>query len=73
MNRIILALVVLAFVQLVKGQLPSQACIDATTALVVVDRCRAAFNTGTDFSTICMGSCRTLFNNIINNCDATVS
>ena len=72
MNRIILALVVLAFVQLVKGQ-PSQACMDATTALGADDTCTAAFTTGTDFSAICMGSCRTLFNNIISDCDATVS
>ena len=73
MNRIILALVVLAFVQLVKGQLPSQACLDAITALNSDATCTAALSSGTDFSAICMGSCRTLFNNIINSCDATVS
>ena len=73
MNRIILALVVLAFVQLVKGQVPSQACIDATTALGADDTCTAALSSGTDFSAICMGSCRILFNNIINSCNATVS
>ena len=73
MNRIILTLVVLAFVQLVKGQVPSQACLDATTAVNSDATCSAALFNGTDFNAICMGSCRTLLDNIITNCDNEVS
>ena len=73
MNRIILPLVAVAFVQLVNGQLPTQACTDATTALATNAGCAAAFATATDASTLCMGTCRDLFNDIISNCDASVS
>ena len=73
MNRIILAVVFFLFVQLAKSQLPSQACIDAQTALATNTACTAALGSGTNFSAICMGSCRTLFDNIIDNCDNAVS
>ena len=68
--RIILPLVVFAFVQLINGQFPSQACIDATTALATNISCTSADAA----SVLCrMGTCRDLFNVIINNCDAAVS
>ena len=74
MNRIVFPLVVLAsIVQLVNGQVPTQACIDAITVLATNAGCVAAFSTGTDASAICMGTCRDLFNDIISNCDAAVS
>ena len=73
MNRIILPLVAVAFVQLVNGQVPSQACVDATTALGTNAACTAAFGAGTDVTVLCMGTCRDLFNAIIDNCGAAVS
>ena len=73
MNRIILPLVVLAFVQLVNGQVPTQACTDAIAALGRNTACTAAFGTGTDVTAICMGTCRNLFNDIIDNCGDAVS
>ena len=76
--RIILPpLVVFAFVQLINGQFPSQACIDATTALATNTSCASDFQSATETdaaSILCrMGTCRDLFNVIINNCDAAVS
>ena len=41
----------------------------AVLALAADNTCAAA----TDVSDICMGDCRTPYDNIINNCDATVS
>ena len=73
MNRIILSFVVLVFVQLVNGQVPTQACVDATTALGTNTACTTAFATATDATVLCMGTCRDLFDDIINNCGATVS
>ena len=70
MNRIVFSLFAFAFVQLVNSQ---TACLNAQTALATDATCVAAFSTATDFSAICMGSCRTLFDNIIRDCDATVS
>ena len=70
MNRIVFSLFAFAFVQLVNSQ---TACLDAQAALATDATCAAAFSNGTDFSAICMGSCRTLFDNIISNCDNSVS
>ena len=70
MNRIVFSLFAFAFVQLVSSQ--PDACDSAQTDLALNDTCFAAF-TGTNFSVICMGSCRTLVDNIINNCNVTVS
>ena len=71
MNRYItFALVALAFIQLVNGQ---TACLDAQTTLTSNTTCLTALDAGTDFNVTCMGSCRTLFDSIINNCDNAVS
>ena len=69
-SRIVFALVALSFVQLVNSQM---ACSDAQTALNRATTCLAAFSAGTDSDVICIGSCRTIFDNIINSCDSTVS
>ena len=45
------------------------ACTDAATALASNSACATA----TDANTICTGTCRDLYNDIIDNCDATVS
>ena len=45
------------------------ACTMATTALLSNTACASA----TDANTICTGMCRDLYNDIIDNCDATVS
>ena len=67
MNQIIITLFsALAFVQLVSSQTP---CLDAQTALSSDLTCVSA----TDAATICLGGCRSLFDDIINNCDTTVS
>ena len=67
MNRIIIALFAFAFVQIVSSQLTAcqQAQADYTSDLT----CLGA----TDVSTICMGNCRTLLDNIISTCDNVVS
>ena len=70
MNRIIFSLFAFAFVQLVSSQ---DACLNAQTALATNTGCVAAFATATDTSAICMGACRDLFDDIIDNCDAGVS
>ena len=66
MNRIIITLFALALVQLVSSQ---TACLDAQTALATDLSCAAA----TDAATICIGTCRDLYADIIDNCNATVS
>ena len=73
MNRIIFPLVVLAFVQLVNGQVSTRACTDAVTALSENTGCTTAIATGTNISTLCTGTCGDLLYDIINNCDSTVS
>ena len=45
------------------------ACTDAVAALGSSSTCAAA----TDANTICTGDCRSLLDDIINNCDAAVS
>ena len=70
MNRMILAFVVLVFVQLVNGQVPTQACADAYAALGRDTTCTTAIASSTDGTAVCMGFCRTLIDNIINNCGA---
>ena len=64
MNRIIIAIFALAFVQLVS----SQTCQQAQTALFADATCNS-----TDAATVCMGTCRTLYDSVISNCDNTVS
>ena len=61
----------LAFVQLANAE--TAACLDAQATLFTNATCLQALSGGTDVGTICMGSCRTLVNDIINNCDAAVS
>ena len=70
MNRIVFSLFIFAFVQLVNSQ---QACLNATAALTANIACNTAFAVGTDASTLCMGTCRELFNDIIDNCNDSVS
>ena len=41
----------------------------ATLALAADTACATA----TDAATVCMGNCRTLYDNVINNCDDAVS
>ena len=62
MNRIIIVLFALAFVQLVSSQ---TTCSDARTALLNNITCL----TTTDVATVCNGTCRTIFDNIRSNCD----
>ena len=69
-SHIIFSFVALTFVQLVNGQ---TACLDAQNALTSDATCFSVFSAGTDISAICFGLCRTLFDNIINNCDSAVS
>ena len=70
MNQFVFAILAFGFVQLANTQ---TACLDAHTTLLTDATCVAAFSAGTDASTICVGSCRNLFDNIICNCDAAVS
>ena len=65
MNQIAIAMFALAFVRLASGQ----ACLNAQTALVNNPTCASAV----DAATVCMGTCRTLYDDIISNCDDTVS
>ena len=69
MNRIdiILALVVLVFVQLVKGQ--NQACTDAIDN--VSDACGTSLLNG-DMS-VCSGTCATQLNAVVSACASSVS
>ena len=70
MNRIIIALFALAFMHLASSQL--SACNQAQLDLTSDSDClpaAAALNS----SVVCMGSCRTLIDNVISNCDNTVS
>ena len=62
MNRIIIALFALVFVQLVSSQ---AACSDAQTALLNNSTCLTTI----DVATLCNGTCRTIFDNIRSNCD----
>ena len=48
-------------------------CGMAQQALLANTACTTALSTGTDISTICMGTCRNLLNDIISNCNASVS
>ena len=66
MNRIIIALFAFAFVQLVSSQ---DACQRAKFEYVTDVTCANA----TDASTICVGYCGTLLDNIISSCDNVVS
>ena len=66
MNRIIIAIFALVFVQLVSSQ--TLACQQAQTALFTDATCSS-----TDAATVCMGTCRTLYDNVISNCDNAVS
>ena len=49
------------------------ACTTAQAALATDVACTSAIATATDSSVICSGSCRSLINDIIDNCDASVS
>lgn len=64
MNRITVAVFSLAFLQLVSSQ---TACNDAFRALTNNPTCISKN------ATVCMGTCRTLYDNIISSCDNTVS
>ena len=66
MNRIIIAVFALVFVQLVSCQ---DACTIAQLAFVSDSTCASA----TDAATLCMGTCRTYIDDIISKCDNTVS
>ena len=48
-------------------------CITAQANLATNTVCTTAFSTGTDTDTICMGTCRDLYDAIISSCNATVS
>ena len=70
MNRIVFSFFIFAFVQLVNSQ---TACTNATVALAANIGCTATFTTGRDASVLCIGTCRDLFNDIVDNCAAAVS
>ena len=69
--EIVFAFFALAFVQLANAQIAG--CSDAQSSLMTDATCLAAISAETDVETICMGSCRSLIDDIINNCDAAVS
>ena len=71
MIRISFAILTLVFVQLVNGQ--SDDCQLAIMNLEANYACSAAFDTGTDVDAIRMGTCRDVFDAIINECDEAVS
>ena len=48
-------------------------CIAAQANLATNTVCTTAFSTGNDTDTICVGTCRNLYDAIISSCDATVS
>ena len=48
-------------------------CTTAQMNLAMNSMCTTAFSTGNDTDTICMGTCRDLFDAIISSCDGTVS
>ena len=66
MNRIVIAIFALASVQLVSSQ--TTACLNALTALSSDRACSSG-----DTDTVCMGTCRTLYDDIIAICDDEVS
>ena len=70
MNPTISVILAVVSVQLVNGQ---DACTTAQVDLVTDTTCVEAFSTGNDVTLICMGTCRHLFDEIIDNCDASVS
>ena len=51
----------------------SEPCTDAQLALGLNAACGAAFADGRNITAICTGICRDLFDNIISNCDGSVS
>ena len=67
---IILTIIALFFLQLVNGQ---DACTTAQTNVATNIVCVNAYSDRTDADTICMGTCRDLFDAIISSCDAAVS
>ena len=70
MNRIIIALFALAFMHLASSQL--SACNQAQLDLTSDSACLAAVG-ALNSSVVCMGSCRSLIDNVTSNCDNTVS
>ena len=70
MIRIIITLFAFASVQLVSSQLDD--CTQAVTAFSTDATCSTAITTP-DTDTLCMGNCRTLLDDILSNCDETVS
>ena len=71
MNRVIFVIISLAFVQLVSSQ--SQACTNAISALRRNTASTDAFAAGRGSDVTCTGTCRNLIDDIISNCDASVS
>ena len=61
MNRIVIAIFALAFVQLVSSQ--TVACVNALMALNSDPACSSV-----NGSTVCMETCRTLYDDIIATC-----
>ena len=71
MNRIIVALFALTFVQLVKSQ---TACLNATAAFRANNACVAAnFADVNSTNILCMGTCRYLIENVTDSCGSSVS
>ena len=68
---LITGILALLLLQLAAGQAPSDACTDAINTLAA----NAASCTATqdDPLVICSGQCRQYYEDIINNCDETVS
>ena len=64
MSRIVFALFVLAFVQVVRGQ--SQACSDAVTAFVLNNHCLTLLNTADP--SLCFGTCGILAGAVLTAC-----
>ena len=71
MNRIIIALFALAFMHLASSQL--SACDQAQLDLTNDPDCVVGGIGAIDAPVVCMGSCRSLIDNVISNCDNTVS
>ena len=67
MDRIVTAICALAFVQL--HVVTSQTCQQALSDLNSDFTCASSI----DPPTVCMGACRTLYDNVISSCDNTVS
>ena len=70
MNQIIIALFALAFMHLASSQL--SACNQTQLDLTSDSDCIAGIG-AVNSSIVCMGSCRSLIDNVISNCDNTVS